>query len=129
MSLMHITIGTADVIQTRDFFKDTLGWEPIDRPNNIATEACWMQIAHGQQLHILHLPKFKGSPEDQEYGRHIAIRYPADGFAQLKERISERGGVLIPPSRETPFERFFFRDPNGVCFEVIDSNAKPEAGT
>ncbi|MCP3693945.1 MAG: hypothetical protein GY917_17205, partial [Planctomycetaceae bacterium] len=36
------------------------------------------------------------------------------------QRLTENGADLIDPQRETPFERFFFRDPNGYIFEVID---------
>ena len=49
-----------------------------------------------------------------------------DGFASLKERLTERGAELIDPIRETLFERFFFRDPNGYIFEVVDAGREPE---
>ncbi|MBT3842060.1 MAG: hypothetical protein HOF61_07755, partial [Verrucomicrobia bacterium] len=52
--------------------------------------------------------------------------YPADGFAGLKERLAKHGAELIDPIRETPFDRFFFRDPNGYIFEVIDADHTPE---
>ena len=42
-------------------------------------------------------------------------------FPELKQRLVAHGAELIPPIRETPFARFFFRDPNGYMFEVIDS--------
>ena len=31
------------------------------------------------------------------------------------------GVVVINRKRETPFERFFFRDPNGYVFEVVEA--------
>ena len=52
--------------------------------------------------------------------------YPADGFAGLKARLAKCGAELIDPIRETPFERFFFRDPNGYIFEVVDADHAPE---
>ena len=30
--------------------------------------------------------------------------------------------MLIEPLRETPFERFFFRDQNGYVFEVVEEH-------
>jgi len=42
------------------------------------------------------------------------------------ERLAKRGAELIDPIRETPFERFFFRDPNGYIFEVVDADHAPE---
>ena len=41
-------------------------------------------------------------------------------FQALQQRLQENGATLIAPERETPFDRFFFRDPNGYVFEVID---------
>jgi len=129
MSIAHFTVPTDDVLRTQSFFAQTLGWQSIENPNNIATDACWMQIAEGQQLHILKIDGFVTNVFDREYGRHIAVRYPAEGFEALKQRLVANGAELIEPARDTPFARFFFRDPNGICFEVVDANVKPEAGT
>jgi len=37
------------------------------------------------------------------------------------------GATLIDPQRPTPFERFFFRDPDGYLFEVVAAERSPEA--
>ena len=126
MSFAHLTLATRDVIATRDFFAGTLGWEPIERPGNIDIEGAWLRIAPGQELHLLRVLDFAPSEFEREFGRHVAVEYPADGFAELKERLAKRGTELIDPIRETPFERFFFRDPNGYVFEVVDANRTPE---
>jgi catechol 2,3-dioxygenase-like lactoylglutathione lyase family enzyme len=105
MSFAHLTLATRDVVGSRDFFAGTLGWEPITRPGNIDFEAAWLRIAPGRQC---------------------AVEYPAEGFAGLKERLAKRGAELIDPIRDTPFERFFFRDPNGYVFEVVDADRTPE---
>ena len=118
MSFAHLTLATRDVIASRDFFAGTLGWEPIERPGNIDVEAAWLRIAPGQELHLLRVPDFEPSGFEREFGRHFAVEYPADGFAGLKERLAKRGAELIDPIRETPFERFFFRDPNGYVIEL-----------
>jgi len=126
MSFAHLTLATSDVILSRDFFAGTLGWEPIERPGNIDVEGAWLRIAPGQELHLLRVLDFVPSEFEREFGRHVAVEYPADGFAGLKERLAKRGAELIDPIRETPFDRFFFRDPNGYIFEVVDANRTPE---
>jgi len=126
MSFAHLTLATRDVIASRDFFAGTLGWEPIERPGNIDVEAAWLRIVPGQELHLLRVPDFEPSGFEREFGRHFAVEYPADGFAGLKERLAKHGAELIDPIRETPFERFFFRDPNGYIFEVVDADHAPE---
>ena len=46
----------------------------------------------------------------------VYLRDPA-----LRERLTREGAVLMEPLRQTPFKRFFFREPiNGYVFEVID---------
>ena len=116
----HLTIATRDVQRTSHFFQQTLGWPSIRMPGNVDLAADWLQMAPGQQLHVLHVADFSPSPFEQEFGRHFAVFYPGDDFAALKERLVAHGAELIPPIRETPFARFFFRDPNGYMFEVID---------
>ena len=126
MSFAHLTLATRDVIASCDFFAWTLGWEPVERPGNIGFKAAWLRMAPGQELHLLYVPDFAPSDFEREFGRYLAVEYPADGFAGLKERLSKRGAELIDPIRETPFVRFFFRDPNGYVFEVVDADRTPE---
>ena len=126
MSFAHLTLATRDVLRTRNFFAEALGWKPIERPGNIATEAAWLEIAPGQELHVLFVPEFAPSPFEREYGRHVAVAYPESGFVDLQARLTRLGGEVIAPLRETPFARFFFRDPNGYVFEVVDADRKTE---
>ena len=126
MSFAHLTLATCDVIASCDFFAWTLGWEPVERPGNIGFKAAWLRMAPGLEMHLLYVPDFAPSDFEREFGRHLAVEYPADGFAGLKERLAKRGAELIDPIRETPFVRFFFRDPNGYVFEVVDADRTPE---
>jgi hypothetical protein len=115
------------VIASRDFFLNTLDWKQIPRPGNIDIQAAWLDIGDGQQLHLLHKEGFEASPFEAEFGRHFAFDYPLDEFPALKERLLAHGAELIDPIRETPFERFFFREPNGYIFEMVSANREPEA--
>ena len=126
MSFAHLRLATRDVIASCDFFAWTLGWEPVERPGNIGFKAAWLRMAPGQELHLLYVPDFAPSDFEREFGRHLAVEYPAAGFAGLKERLAKRGAELIDPIRKTPFVRFFFRDPNGYVFEVVDADRTPE---
>ena len=69
---------------------------------------------------------FAVSPFEREYGRHVAIAYPESGFAELQSRLRRLGGEVIAPLRETPFARFFFRDPNGYIVEVVAAQRQSE---
>ena len=122
LMICHVTLATRDVPRSVGFFQDTLGWQPIARPGNIGTRAAWLEIAPGLELHLIEDLKFEPSPFEQEFGRHIAVARPLAEFPQLQVRLQARGATLIAPIRETPFARFFFRDPNGYVFEVVEEN-------
>ena len=74
-----------------------------------AFAAAWLTAGPGQELHLVEVPDFEPSAFEREYGRHIAVSYPREGFAGLKDRLKQHGAELIAPLRATPFERFFFR--------------------
>lgn len=121
MSLAHLTLPTRDVERTATFLEDTLGYVRDPVPANVPCETVWLDIGRGQQIHVFFVEGFEVSPFEREFGRHVALFYPLERFAGLKDRLRQRGAELIEPLRATPFERFFFREPvNGYVFEVID---------
>jgi len=129
MAILHCTLATRDVRRSCAFFEATLGWRPIERPGNVPMPAAWLEIAPGQELHLVEVPDFEPSGFEREFGRHIAISYPGAGFTALKERLRAHGALPIAAVRPTAFERFFFRDPDGYVFEVVARNgsgAEPE---
>src|SRR5262245_17854704 len=127
MALAHLTLATRDVRRAEAFFAGALGWRPIARPNNIGRPAAWLEIAPGQELHLVEVAGFAPSPFEAEFGRHVAIAFPRDEFDGLKRRLTDYGAKLIEPLRATPFERFFFRSPDGYVFEVVAAERWPEA--
>jgi catechol 2,3-dioxygenase-like lactoylglutathione lyase family enzyme len=127
MSFAHLTIGSADVQRTATFLEETLGYTRDAVPANVPYESVWLNLGRGQQLHIVFVEGFAVSPFEQEFGRHVAVFYPRQGFDALKERLRARGAEPVPPLRSTAFDRFFFREPvNGYVFEVIDRDRSPE---
>jgi catechol 2,3-dioxygenase-like lactoylglutathione lyase family enzyme len=119
MAIAHVTLATRDVRRASQFFAAVLGWRPLDRPSNIPMPAAWLEIAPGQELHLVEVPDYAPSPFEREYGRHVAISHPAADFDGLKERLRQQGAELVAPLRPTTTERFFFRDPDGYFFEVV----------
>src|SRR5215469_2400663 len=125
----HLTLATRDVARSRDFFAATLGWRPVQRPNNIGQPAAWLEIAPGQELHLIEVSEFQPSAFEKEYGRHLAIEFDEQEFTALKSRLTEHGAELIAPIRPTPFARFFFKDPNGYVFEVVAAHRAAEVAS
>jgi catechol 2,3-dioxygenase-like lactoylglutathione lyase family enzyme len=126
MSLAHVTLATRDIQASLTFFAGALGWRPISRPGNICRPAAWLEIAPGQELHLVEVVDFAPSPFEAEFGRHVALAVPRIEFDALKRRLVAHGATLIEPERPTPFARFFFRAPDGYVFEVVEAERRPE---
>ena len=117
----HLTLPTQRVEETTRFIETTLGYRRKAVPANSPVEANWLDIGHGQELHVFYVEGFEISPFEAEFGRHVALFHPVDDFPALRRRVVDAGGELVEALRATPFERLFFREPvNGYLFEVID---------
>ena len=123
MSLSHLTLATRDVEKTATFFEKTLGYVRDPFPGNVPYETAWLNIGRGQQIHIVFVEGFEVSPFEGEFGRHLAVMFPAAGMVGLRERLAGAGAEVMDPLRPSAHERFFFRDPNGYFFEIIDREA------
>ena len=125
-TICHYTIVTRDLAGTSQFFEAALGWRRIPRATNIPVNGTWHEVAPGEELHVVELADFSPPQFEREYGRHIALAVPVAEFPALKQRLTKHGAEVMTPDRPTPFERFFFRDPNGYLFEVVEADHAPE---
>ena len=122
MTLAHLTLPTQHVEQTTAFLEQTLGYRRKPVPSNSPVEVTWLDIGHGQEIHVFYVEGFVVSPFEAEFGRHVAVFHPLADFPALRQRLTEAGAELIEPLRATSFARFFFREPiNGYVLEVIDA--------
>ena len=80
MGLAHITLATRNVRRSATFFQEALGWKPLARPGNIAIAAAWLEITLGVELHLIEVPEFEPSSFEREFGRHVAVTFPAQSF-------------------------------------------------
>ena len=122
MHIAHLTLPTRDVERTCAFFVKTLGLELLPTPANSPVPVYWLDLGHGQSMHVFYVAEFEVSPFESEFGRHIALFHSLADFPALKDRLLAEGAQLVDSLRPAPFERFFFREPvNGYFFEVIDA--------
>ena len=118
----HLTLPTQHVEETTRFLEKALGYSRKNVPANSPVDVRWLDIGHGQELHVFFVEGFVVSPYEGEFGRHVALFHPIEDFTAMRQRIVDAGGELVDALRETPFERVFFREPvNGYLLEVIDS--------
>src|SRR5262245_60464682 len=128
MPFAHLTLATRDVARASAFYAAALDWRPIERPGNAGREVAWLEIAPGQELHLVAVADFAPSPFEDDFGRHTAFAVPVAEFDALKTRLRAHGAELIEPRRPTPFARFFFRAPDGYVFEIVAAERAAEDG-
>ena len=127
MALAHVTLATRELARSTAFFHEVMGWTPIGRPRNnavarrLATNRAWAGTASGRGSRFPTLA-IRARVRPAHRGQLPASRFPA-----LKERLIAHGAKVIDPLRDTPFDRFFFRDPNGYLFEVLEEERAGEA--
>ncbi|GAB3959500.1 VOC family protein [Spirosoma harenae] len=103
-----ICIPEDTTAQARTFYAETLGLEEI--PGNHPSGAIWFQIGD-IQLHIR-----------EEAGGNYSKRHPAFEVANLNESkrfLAEKGLEIEYSSEIDGRYRFFFRDPFGNRFELL----------
>lgn len=123
MSLAHLTLPTKNVEATARFLQEMLGYPRDPAPANSPVETVWLATGDGRQLHIVYVADFAVSPFEGEFGRHIAISFPAQQMSALRERLAMSGAQVADPLRPSANHRFFFREPvNGYVFEAIASS-------
>ena len=119
--LAHVTLATPDVARFAAFIDETLRYPRKPSPADSPVTVAWFDIGHGQEMHLLQVDGFQPSAFEGEFGRHVAVRYPAAEFEPLRQRLIDAGAAILEAMRPTPFRRFFFREPvNGYVFEVIE---------
>ena len=90
MTLAHLTLPSREVEKTAAFLEQTLGYRRDDVPDNIPCETVWLNVGHGQQLHVFYVDGFEVSPFEHEFGRHVAVFHPLADFARSNSRSRSR---------------------------------------
>jgi hypothetical protein len=74
------------------------------------------------------VPDYAPSAFAREYGRHVTVTDPAEGFGGLQERLRQHGAELGAPLRPTAAGRLFIPDTDRYRLEVVAAaNRKPWA--
>jgi catechol 2,3-dioxygenase-like lactoylglutathione lyase family enzyme len=121
----HVTVVVDDLDVAIAFYRDTLGFQPLPRPDTLGPGA-WLQ-AGTAQLHIVVVdemgPPSRGLP-------HLALLVPADRWDDTIAALEARGADFVrPPRSREDFGRLvraaFIRDPAGNVIELTDVGPLP----
>jgi catechol 2,3-dioxygenase-like lactoylglutathione lyase family enzyme len=114
LGLNHIAVTTSDPERSAAFYRDVLGFEPMERPP-FSFRGAWLR-RHGLQIHVI---------EHGEHATEEAIDTRADHFAfavsdfDEVERILAAHGIRYHKQVNAGgIPQIFFRDPDGHTIEI-----------
>ncbi len=116
-SVLHVSFLVADLERARDFYENSLGLEPLSRPE-LGFPGAWYRLG-AQQLHLLRLPNpdpVSGRPPHGGRDRHVAVA--VDDLDALTTRL-DAAGIDYTTSRSGR-RALFCRDPDGNALEFIE---------
>ncbi len=104
-----VPVGKAE--EARHFYEKKIGWKVVPRPAVITTPGNWFQIGP-YELHTL---------EEEDF--QVSKRHPAfviEGLAAVRQKLEDAGVRTKDTSQIAGRRRFFFYDPFGNRFELIE---------
>jgi catechol 2,3-dioxygenase-like lactoylglutathione lyase family enzyme len=117
----HVAVMVDDLDAALAFYRDTLGFSVLPRPDfGPRAEGAWLQPGTAQ-LHlgiVAEMGERSGFP-------HLALHIPTGAWDETMAGIEARGiPFLLPPSERldfgTPVRAAFIQDPAGNVIELTD---------
>ncbi len=118
----HMQVTVSEIRRSRAFYGGLLGLPEIPRPE-FPFPGAWFQLAHGQELHIVHVPHAIWRPPAamEIFETHIALRVPS--FRAALERLHAAGfhedlpddhdfKMVIKANPPTGYPQVYFFDPD-----------------
>ncbi len=112
----HVGVLVADIARALDFYRGVLGLTECPRPA-LSYPGAWLDLGHGQQLHLMQLPN-PDPTQRSAYGgrdRHLALQ--VNELAQLTERL-QTAGIGYTES-QSGRAAVFCRDGDGNTLEFV----------
>ncbi len=111
----HVALSVKDIDASAKFYREIVGLEPIEVPDNLKATRAWFKIAPGQELHLLAGRKTAVSNNDRN-GAHYALTIEeADPVEQYL--IQQK----LPYHRQQRFDgafQIYITDPDGYVIEL-----------
>ena len=127
-SLHHVSLTVSDLERSRQFYREILSLQEIERPP-FPFPGAWFQVGENQQLHlIVHTnATFRGAKGIDTRDVHFAVRVPS--FREALDFLRSRGyredsnqnQMLVRPRPTAGFPQIYILDPD---HHVIEINAE-----
>jgi catechol 2,3-dioxygenase-like lactoylglutathione lyase family enzyme len=116
--LNHVTVRTADLDGTRDFYSDVLGLKEGPRPP-LAFPGYWLYCGEQAVVHLVPPSGQIGAGEGDATGNFDHVAFVAEDFDEMRDRFRRLG--LRFRENEVPgirLRQLFVQDPNKVMIEI-----------
>ncbi len=111
----HVALSVKDIEASAQFYRETVGLEPIEVPDNLKAIRSWFKIAPGQELHLLAGRKDPVSNNDRN-GAHYALTI--EDADPVEQYLVKKG---LPYHRQQRFDgasQIYITDPDGYVIEL-----------
>jgi catechol 2,3-dioxygenase-like lactoylglutathione lyase family enzyme len=111
----HVALCVKDLKESTVFYRDVMGFEPLEVPENKRTTRSWFKITAGQELHLLSgrtFPVANNDPNMSHFSLTISDADPVEAY--LKK-------LKMPYLRQQRFDgawQIFISDPDGYFIEL-----------
>ncbi|UOE96205.1 VOC family protein [Alkalihalobacillus sp. LMS39] len=124
-SLHHVSLAITDVEQSKQFYKEKLGFLEIERPP-FDFPGLWFQIGN-QQLHLIEYDLAKTlrhSGKIDTRDGHLAIRVAS--YSEAVQHLTDNQiAFLEKPNSKSGFKQIFVSDPDGNIIEFNVEQKQP----
>ncbi|MEX2185294.1 MAG: VOC family protein [Pirellulales bacterium] len=113
-ALHHVAVASRDCDASLAFYRDVLGFRPLERPNfNFA--GAWL-FKDGLQIHIIeNRPQTDGEKIDPR-AEHVA--FAVDDFDEVERCLKAHGVTYHKQVNAGGIPQIFFHDPDGHHIEI-----------
>lgn len=111
----HVALAVKDIEASARFYREIVGLEPIEVPDNLKTIRSWFKIAPGQELHLLAGrvdPVANNDRNGAHYSFSILDANPIENYLKAKG---------LPYHRQQRFDgasQIYITDPDGYVIEL-----------
>ncbi len=117
----HVALSVKDIESSAKFYREIVGLEAIEVPENLKAIRAWFKIAPGQELHLL-AGRLDAVSNNDRNGAHFALSIQdANPIEQYLLKIG------LPYHRQQRFDgawQIYITDPDGYVIELNEPKAR-----
>ncbi len=116
-SYNHVGLYVKNLKESAKFYREIVGLQPLNVPDNLVAIRRWFQIAPGQELHLL-LGRNEPVTNNDKNGGHFSWTIPAKSADSIEAYLKEKGIAYHRQQRFDGAYQIYITDPDGYVIEL-----------